>query len=557
MAETYLNMGLVQGAMGETDESLQNLLKALAIKESLLGDDHVEVADAHVEIGHMLSKRGDYSGAYTQYQRTQLIRENKLGKDHFLVIKSLQDIGLVLQKKGDFQESENEYRRALAIQKAVLGCDEHVDLATTHSFIAKTLCLYGEFEKALVEDKLAMAMREKLLGKNHCSTADSHSAIGTLLFHTGDYKTSRWHPNKALKIRETMLGKNDQECAITHRHLGELLSSYEGDYEGAVKELKRAQEISESNLGRDHPVTAESYIGLGHIHCRHGKHEEALAEYRRAKVILESNLGQTHPDTAITYLCTGNALNLAGDQDGAMQMHRKALVVFESVLGNFHPLTADGYQSTGDAYSSRGHPEMALSEHREALKIRKAVLRKHHPAIGESLSRIGNILLTGCDNSGNRKERDPQGALEIFREALAITEERSGKDHPTSAVARFDVSHALVTLAMINENGMMKKSRLGEAEYQLQDTLKVLREVEPLNKDVKAYKGFFLGFGEEAAITGRACLALGTVLEQQGNGDEAKDMFVEGLERLISTLGGDHPDTLQAESKLLSFVAES
>jgi len=544
MAATYQSIGLVLGAMGDTDESLQNLLKALAIQESFLGADHADVADSYVEIGHMLSKRGDYSGAYTQYQRTMLIRENKLGKEHFTVINSIQDIGLVLQKKGDFEDSEKEYRKALAIQRGVLG-DDHMDVATSHSLIGRTLCLYGDFEKAMVEEKVALSMREKSLGKNHVSTADSHTAIGVLLFQKGDYKTSRWHHNKALKIRESMLGKGDGVCAVSHSHLGELLSYAEGDYEGAVKALKRGQEILEANVGMDNPVTASSYLDLGHIHLRHGKHQEALAEYRRAKVILESNLGQTHPETAATYLCTGNALNLAGEQDEALQMHRKALVVLQSVLGNSHPRTADGYQSTGDVFVASGNPELALPEHREALKIRKSVLRKDHPAIAESCSRIGKILLTGCDSNGNTKKRDPKGALDIFREALAITEARCGKDHPASAVARLDVSLALMELKLMDE-----------AEAHLKSAVEVLRQVEPL-EGKKPTKSFYLGFGDAAAITGKACVSLGTVWEQKGNSDGAREMFVEGLERLIAKLGGDHPETLKVESKLLSFVAES
>ena len=550
MAATYQRIGLVLGAMGDTDESLQNLLKALAIQESFLGDDHIEVADTYVEIGHMLCKRGDYSGAYTQYQRTQLIRENKLGKEAFLVIKSIQDIGMVLQKKGDFVESEKQYRKALAIQKDVLG-DDHMDVATTRSYIGKTLCLYGDFEGAMVEDKQALSMREKSLGKNHRSTADSHTALGVLLFHKGDYKTSRWHHNKALKIRESMLGKDDGECAISHRHLGELLSYAEGDYAGAVKALKRAQEILEANYGRDNPVTAISYLDLGHIHLRHGKHQEALAEYRRAKVILESNLGQTHPDTAFAYMCTGNALNLAGEQEEALSMHRKALVVFESVLGNSHPRTAEGYQSTGDVFVASGNPELALPEHREALKIRKSVLRKDHPDVSESCSRIGKILLTGCDGEGNTEKRDPQRALEIFREALTITEARCGKNHPAAAAAHLDVALAMIELSSGD------KKLLGKAEKALTATLEVLREVEPQGNGKKASKSYYLGFGDDAAITGKACVSLGRIRELKGDTVGARDMFVEGLERLNLVLGSDHPETLKIESKLLSFVAES
>ena len=113
-----MSIGLVLCAMGDTDESVHNeFSQSFGYPKVILGIDHAEVADSYVEIGHMLAKRGNYSGAYTQYEWTLMIRENKLGKEHFLAIKSLQDIGLLLQNKGDFKEYEIEYRRALSIQE--------------------------------------------------------------------------------------------------------------------------------------------------------------------------------------------------------------------------------------------------------------------------------------------------------------------------------------------------------------------------------------------------------------------------------------------------------
>eukprot|EP00536_Pseudo-nitzschia_multiseries_P011425 jgi/Psemu1/205758/e_gw1.386.48.1 len=225
----------------KTEHGSEHLGMATTYMKSFLGRDHVEVADSYVEIGHMLSKRGEYSNAYTQYQRTLMIRENKLGNDHFLVIKSLQDIGLVLQKKGDFKESETEYRRALSIQKEVLG-EGHLDVATTHSLIGKTLCLYGNFTGAMIENQLALTIRENRLGKNHPSSAESHSAIGEIYYHRGDYKSSRRHHTKALRIWQSVIGKECKECGIAHSALGELLSRC-GDPEGAVSKLKRAHSI--------------------------------------------------------------------------------------------------------------------------------------------------------------------------------------------------------------------------------------------------------------------------------------------------------------------------
>jgi len=560
MANTYLGIGQVLGALGDTENSLLNMLKALAIQESFLGMDHIEVADSYVEIGHMLSKRGDYSSAYTQYQRTLMIRENKLGNDNLLVVKSLQDIGLVLQKKGDFKESEIEYRRALSIQKEVLG-EGHLDTSMTHSLIGKTLCLYGDFTKAMVENETALSIRETKLGKNHPTSAESHSAIGEICFHQGAYKSSKWHHGKALWIRETVLGKNCQECAIAHSALGELLSRC-GDYEGAVSKLRRAQKILEMDIGMDHPVTAGCALDLGHIHSRHGKHKMALAEYRRAKVIRESVLGSNHPETALTYTCIGNALSKTGDHKGAVAMHKKALDVFKAVLGEKHPLTATGYQSIGDTLMCMGKLEAALKEQRKALKVRRATLMNDHPDIFDSLLRIGTISL--LDDPKTNPFYDAKEALDVFHHALDNVVTRCGEDHPEGVPARFDVARALLALIDDNEIEYSREKLLGMAESGLRAALSVLRKsVDPSSLESKnsannSSKDDSEKFEQilDEAIMGKACVALGTVLETRGNPDEqdeAQDLCKEGFEFLLAVLGGEDPETKNAEQKFLSF----
>ena len=71
------------------------------------------------------------------------------------------------------------------------------------------------------------------------------------------------------------------------------------------------------------------------------------------------------------------------------------------------------------------------------------------------------------------------------------------------------------------------------------------------DKESKASISFFFGFRDEAAIMGRACIALRTVLEQNDNNEVAKKVFLEEHKRLIAVLCGDRPNTLKAKSKLL------
>ena len=553
MAATYLSIGLVLGSMGDTDESLLNLLKGLAIQESFLGTNHVDVADSYVIIGHMLAKRGAYSDAYTQYQRALMIRENQLSKGHFLVIKSLQDIGLVLQQKADYKESENEYRRALSIQEEVLG-DGHPDLATTHALIGKTLCMYGDFDKSMIENKLALSIRETGLGKNHPMAAESHTALGVLFYYRGDYKSSQLHHQKALRIRESMLGKDDEECAISHGYLGEGLSRC-GDFKGAVRALKRAQEIRQANVGMDNPITAGSYLDLGHIYSRNGNYEEALDQYRKAKVIRKSYLGQNHPDTALTYTCVGNALCLSEDVEAALTMHRKALVVFETVLGEKHPRTAIGYQSIADSMRANGKIEEALEHHQKALNIQSKLLTNEHPDTAESCSRIGDILF--------RDKEDLQGALSVYRQALTNTMGRCGKDHPDTAIALVNVGSVLLAIVRSSSSNVDDDDGfLNEAQTKLDTALKVLRGMGRKKFDVTT-----AGTVVDEVTTGRACVAMGTLLEMKekinnhedssrSKDDEQKDikdLYAEGVERLTKILGSEHPETQVARAQLDTY----
>lgn len=512
LASTYLNIGLVLGAMGDTDESLVHLGKALAIQESVIGTGHIEVAESYGEIGHMLSKKGDFSGALKQYKKALRIREAKLGREHFLVISSLQDIGRVHSARGDFKSAESQYRKALKIQEAVLG-DVHSDVARTHALIGRVLCQHGDFAKSMEEHRLALSIRETNLGKNHPMTAESHTDIGIVLAMKSDYEVAEWRHKKALRIREAVRGKEDEECAISLSYLGGVLCK-KGDYEGAIKEIKRAQKIRKHSLGMDNPVTALSYIDLGNVYLKKGDFERALKEFRRAKVVCESILGNVHPDTALAYNSLGNALNLRGDHDAALVEHRKALSIYEQVLGKNHPKTATGYQSLADTLLDMDLKDEALIEHRKALAVRANVLAKDHPDTAVSCSRIGTLL---------SEKGDLVGALVAYKQALAITVSLCGEDHQDSAAANVEVGKILAAQGDLDE------------AFEEIDQAKAVREAT---------------LGKEHVETGRAYSLLGTINSMEENFDEAVENHKRAVAILEKSLGPVSKEVLEAIEKL-------
>lgn len=516
IADTYMGLGLVLGALGEVDESLLNLEKALAIKESIQGTDHLEVAHTYTEIGHMLSQKGDYAGALKKFRDAMKVREKQLGREHFLVINSLQDIGCALRDTGDFRSSEAELRRALKIQESVLG-DIHPDVAVTRSMLGTTLCELGDFSKAMEEHRLALTIRETVLGKNHPLTAHSHTNIGIVLRQKGDYEVAEWRYRKALRIQEAVKGKDDEDCAVSLTHLGEVLKR-KGDYDGAIKSIKRAIKMREKNLGMDHPVSAGSHLDLGQVYLKKRKFDQALQEFRKAKVVRESFLGQRHPDTAVAYNAVGNVLSLKGEHDAALNEHKRALAIFEATLGKTHPATATGYQCLADALFAKGDKDDSLIEHRKALAVRANILSKDHPDTAVSCARIGKLL---------SEKGDLVGALVAYRQALAITVGLCGEEHPESATARIEVGAVLAAQ--------------GDLEEAL-DEVQVALEIKESS------------LGKDHTDTAQALGVMGTLHSMLGEFTEAQEFHKKSLSILERKLGKKNALTKAARQKLMKAV---
>jgi len=510
LADTHMNIGLVYGNKGQIDESLFHLQKALELQAEGAGTDNLQGAALMTEVGRMLSKKGDFEGALTNFEKALEIRENTFGNEHFMVISSLQDIGQAFSDMGDFTASEVSYRKALKLQEEMLH-DVHPDIATTSRLIGTTLCKYGDFGTAMELHRLALSIRETSLGKNHPLTAESQTDIGIVLCLKGDLENAEWRHRKALRIRE-IKGKEDEDCAISLSYLGDVLGR-KGEYEEAIKLIKRAKELRENSLGMDHPITAATYIDLGNVYYKQGDAALALKEYRRAKVAREAMLGSDHQETAVALSCLGNALNLQGDYQAAHNAHLEALDVYAHFLGEGHPLTATGYQNIADTLLLMGDKEKALVQHRKALAIRANVLSKDHPDTALSCSRIGDLLA---------EKDDLVGALVAHRQALAITVGLSGEDTVASSKAHIHVGLVLAAQGEFEE----ALEEFGQATSVLEDVL-----------------------GEGHEETGRAYGLIGSVHSVRGDFDDAFQLHAQALEVYETLYGAEHPKSIAAANK--------
>eukprot|EP01105_Mastigella_eilhardi_P025133 TRINITY_DN672_c0_g1_i5.p1 TRINITY_DN672_c0_g1~~TRINITY_DN672_c0_g1_i5.p1 ORF type:complete len:1260 (+),score=253.54 TRINITY_DN672_c0_g1_i5:269-3781(+) len=157
---------------GKLVEAEPYALKSLAIREKVLGENHLHVAMSCCGIGELLIEK-DPPRAKQYLERALQIRLSHFGPDHPLIARCLQDLSLIADNEGDSEKAVQLCTRACEIREKALG-PFHPHLATGLETLAATYKLKGEPGKA--ETLLLRALNINLLihGEAHPSVESCH-----------------------------------------------------------------------------------------------------------------------------------------------------------------------------------------------------------------------------------------------------------------------------------------------------------------------------------------------------------------------------------------------
>ncbi|MEK6589626.1 MAG: tetratricopeptide repeat-containing protein, partial [Nitrospinota bacterium] len=117
------------------------------------------------------------------------------------------------------------------------------------------------------------------------------------LYGQGRYEEAISYAKRALEIVEKILGREHPDVATSLNNLAELYVST-GRYAEAEPLHKRSLAISEKALGREHPDVAKGLNNLALLYYSTGRYSEAEPLYKRSLEIDEKALGREHPDVA-------------------------------------------------------------------------------------------------------------------------------------------------------------------------------------------------------------------------------------------------------------------
>jgi tetratricopeptide (TPR) repeat protein len=228
-------------------------LRSLAIMESQLGAEHLDVATSLNNLAALYNSQGRYSEAETMYLRSLAIREEKLGANHLHLATSLNNLASVYKELGHYSKAESLYLRSLAIVKSQLG-EQSLRVATILNNLALLYQVQERYSEAEPLYLRSLAIRESQLGAEHLNVATSLNNLAILYRVQKLYSEAEPIYLRSLAIREEKLGANHPDTASSLNNLALLYDSMDR-YAEAEPLFARALPICEQSFGIGHPTT--------------------------------------------------------------------------------------------------------------------------------------------------------------------------------------------------------------------------------------------------------------------------------------------------------------
>jgi tetratricopeptide (TPR) repeat protein/predicted Ser/Thr protein kinase len=425
--------------------------------------------------------------------------------DKVLEGNALQVQGRALLAGGKAEDAKSRLEDALKLHRATgaeLEASEDLDYLAIHARQG------GKVEDSLAFTQEALAIRQRLLGKDHPRVAESLMNLGVLSREAGKYDDALAYYQSALAIREKVLPPDHPDMVITNNNLGALLLA-QGRYADSEQSFRRVLELDRRIYGESHQITIGAMNNLGSALLLQAKYAEAEPILQDVLTYWRKNAGPEHPNALTTLNNLASTYRGAGQFDKARPLYEQLIVAWAKVGGPQHPNLAVAHHHLGTISLELGDTKGADEHLHAALDIRRAARGEKHPEFADSLRELGALALyrgevaeadrlsaraieiqkAGLDATHPlyaatlivrgrvlRAQQNYTAAREVDNQALSILRGRFGDDHPDVARAALELGRADCLAARwddavreITEARRVLALRYGESSWRVAD----------------------------------------------------------------------------------------
>ncbi len=347
-------------------------------------------------------------------ERALAIREKVLGRDHVEVAKSLQLIASIYFIMGNGKECRPLVERALSIYEKA-----HATVGRDYAFALHNMgfmyYLQGDYQNAGTMFSRAIEKMRIFLHPGEPDLTFTLTLIGVSYWSLGLYNEAEEPLKEALKICQQIYGP---ESATSARRMGNLASLYElqGKFSEAVALIRQSFALAAKGLAANDPLLGRAFLGMGSSLMLQGKYSDAVDTFQRAIALWKQNQSP-EPRLILTLQMIGECHLSEQKYAQAEAVFLSALSVQDSLLG----LEPQGNTSISLALaSSLGLANIYMRTGRfraaDSLLQRSLTAREHN--LGPDNPDVADVL--DVYSSYYRMVDDMPNALRVSQRAVAI-----------------------------------------------------------------------------------------------------------------------------------------
>jgi len=285
-----------------------------------------------------------------------------------------------------------------------------------------------------------------------------------------------------------------------------VVASDEGQYAEAEKQFKVAVRYAEKFGPRDLRL-ANTLSQLAQLYQDEARFAEAERLYKRSLGVTQSARGPTHPDVAASLNNLATLYRDQGQYARAETLYKRSLGIVRRKLGPFHPDVATGLNNLASLYEDEGLYVKAEPLYKRAFFIWQKTLGPNDPNVAVSMNNLASLY---------DDQKKYALAEMLYKQSLAIKEQNLGPNNPSLATS-------LNNLARV----YMAQGRYPEAKPVLDRALTVLN---------------WPGHAEPSPVLGRVLANLGTLNRDEGDFENAEDLYQRSLKITKEATGPRSPD---------------
>jgi serine/threonine protein kinase/TolA-binding protein len=279
-------IGRIHTQLGENEKAEPLLREALAIRRSLHGEMHPDVATSYEALAKVSSTTRDNAATVRLRRRVLEIRRTLGGNDEPKSLDALYELAYALHQAGDAAAAEPLFAEWLSsVSRQPRQVTE--SRATQLVAAAEVLSSQGRFDRADTLLREALTIRRSVYGERHSLVADIIASIAWNAEQRRNYVLA----DSLFRSAETILRVVYPQC---HPKLSEALKLHgnslqrSGRFADAEALLRESRGLVERFRGKNSLAMANSDIDLGFTLTNIGKFKEAEALDRDAVRIYRS-----------------------------------------------------------------------------------------------------------------------------------------------------------------------------------------------------------------------------------------------------------------------------